>query len=80
MINDIARLPSLRAALDELLLPGADSGDGTSITETRAEIAGIEAKWSNADLLRAYQRTDGEPGDPEADALLAEIERRGLDT
>lgn len=30
-------------------------------------------------LLRAYQRTTGEPGDPEADALLAEIERRGLD-
>ena len=33
----------------------------------------------NADLLAAYQRTNGEPGNPEADALLAEIERRGLD-
>jgi hypothetical protein len=30
-------------------------------------------------LLRAYQLTDGEPGSSEADALLAEIERRGLD-
>jgi hypothetical protein len=31
-------------------------------------------------LLAAYQRTDGEPGNPEANALAAEIERRGLDT
>ena len=29
-------------------------------------------------LLRAYQCTDGKPGDAEADALLAEIERLGL--
>lgn len=34
---------------------------------------------SDTDLLAAYQRTTGEPGDPEADALAAEIERRGLD-
>jgi hypothetical protein len=34
---------------------------------------------SDADLLAAYQRTNGEPGNAEADALLAEIERRGLD-
>ncbi|WP_269430560.1 hypothetical protein [Sphingomonas sp. Ag1] len=34
---------------------------------------------SDKDLLAAYQRTTGEPGDPEADALLAEIERRNLD-
>jgi hypothetical protein len=32
------------------------------------------------DLRVAYERTDGEPGNPEADALLAEIKRRGLDT
>ena len=30
-------------------------------------------------LEAAYQRTSGEPGDPAADALCAEIERRGLD-
>lgn len=35
---------------------------------------------NDADLLRAYQRTTGEPGDPVADALEKEIERRGLDT
>ena len=34
---------------------------------------------SDADLVAAYQRTDGEPGNAEADALAAEIERRGLD-
>jgi len=30
-------------------------------------------------LVRAYERTSGEQGDAEADALSAEIERRGLD-
>lgn len=30
-------------------------------------------------LIAAYQATGGEPGDAIADALLAEIERRGLD-
>lgn len=34
---------------------------------------------SDEALLAAYQDTSGEPGDPEADALLAEIERRNLD-
>jgi hypothetical protein len=34
---------------------------------------------TDAALLAAYQRTEGEPGNPEADALLAEIKRRELD-
>ena len=38
----------------------------------------IRAK-SDADLLAAYQATTGESDDAEAMALLAEIERRGLD-
>jgi len=37
------------------------------------------AAMPDPELLRAYQRTTGEPGDPVADALLAEIERRELD-
>lgn len=37
------------------------------------------AALSAADLLAAYQRTTGEPDDAEAEALLTEIERRGLD-
>lgn len=34
---------------------------------------------SDAELLAEYQRTDGEPGNPIVDAIVAEIERRGLD-
>jgi hypothetical protein len=34
---------------------------------------------SDRDLVAAYQRTNGVPGNVEADNLLAEIERRGLD-
>lgn len=34
---------------------------------------------SDADLCAAYGRTDGEPGNREADALLDEIQRRNLD-
>lgn len=34
---------------------------------------------SDERLIEAYQSTSGEPGDAEADALLAEIERRGLE-
>ena len=34
---------------------------------------------SDADLIAAYQRTDGEPGNPVADALLEEIRARNLD-
>jgi hypothetical protein len=34
---------------------------------------------SDADLLAAYQRTLGEPGDQDGDGLAAEIERRPLD-
>jgi hypothetical protein len=37
------------------------------------------ADMTDQDLLAAYQRTNGEPGSAEADALLAEIERRNLD-
>lgn len=34
---------------------------------------------SDAELLAEYQRSGGEPGNPEVEAILAEIERRGLD-
>jgi len=37
------------------------------------------AGLTDRDLLAAYQRTTGEPGDPQVEAILAEIERRGLD-
>ncbi len=34
---------------------------------------------SDADLLAEYQRTSGEPGEPDVEAILAEIKCRGLD-
>jgi hypothetical protein len=34
---------------------------------------------SDRDLLKEYQRSGGEPGDPDVEAILAEICRRGLD-
>ena len=37
------------------------------------------AQWTDKQLCDAYQLTQGEHGDPEADALAAEIERRGID-
>ena len=37
------------------------------------------AAMSDADLLAAYQETTGEPGNAGDEALLTEIERRGLD-
>lgn len=35
---------------------------------------------TDAELWTAYQKTDGEPGDAEADRLALELEYRGLDT
>lgn len=47
--------------------------------QSRCPVCNGLGTLSDADLLTAYQRTSGEPGDPAADALCAEIERRGLD-
>ena len=55
-------------------VPKTLHGEPPELLEVRGEVY-----MTDAELLRAYQRTTGEPGDPEADALLAEIERRGLD-
>ena len=34
---------------------------------------------SDAELVAKFQITDGKPGDPALEAILAEIQRRGLD-
>lgn len=36
-------------------------------------------QMSDRDLVAAYVMTEGDPDDPRAEALLAEIERRNLD-
>lgn len=33
---------------------------------------------SDSDLLAEYQRSGGEPGDPEVEAIVTEIQRRNL--
>jgi len=49
------------------------------IQHQRDAISDIEAKLPDKQLVAAYQRTDGEPGNPEADALAAELQRRNVD-
>ena len=34
---------------------------------------------SDAELIAEYQATDGDPDNPEVEAIVREIERRGLD-
>jgi hypothetical protein len=59
-------------------------GEGRDTTDEklalfRQHAAGLITLIPDVDLLAAYRRTDREPGNLEADALAAEIERRGLD-
>lgn len=51
----------------------------TSNEQPGAVAGKVAAGMSDEALRAAWQRTTGEPGDPEADALLAEIARRNLD-
>ena len=63
---------------------GQHGRSGRSVPMTEVDLTAIRVPnriivMSDAALLAAYERTDGEPGDPETDALLAEIHRRELD-
>lgn len=42
-------------------------------------VTDLFATVPDAEICEAYLNTDGEPGDPVADALAAECERRNLD-
>ncbi|GGB15262.1 hypothetical protein GCM10011380_00880 [Sphingomonas metalli] len=53
--------------------------DGTPMIEQVGIDPPEPAVLSDRALLAAFHCTDGEPGNPEADALLAEIRRRDLD-
>ncbi len=46
--------------------------------EIHEQIREAISQASDRDLITAYQQTGGEPGNPEADTLLSEIERRHL--
>jgi hypothetical protein len=58
-------------------------GRFTGLPESRARTYPLPMtdprELSDVDLVAAYQRTDGEPGNAEADAMAAEIQRRNLD-
>lgn len=45
----------------------------------RAVVAIIFQEVTDAGIADSYQRTDGAPGNPFADLLCAEAERRGID-
>jgi len=83
--HDLTRLADFRARLAELDAGTTTSGfdDADTTDDTRAffkrAASAIEAAWPDDRLLRAYQETDGAPGNAEADAILAEIRHRDLD-
>ncbi|KHA64446.1 hypothetical protein [Sphingomonas sp. Ant20] len=43
-----------------------------------AEVRGLLAAASDADVIAAYRATEGEVGDPAAEALLGDVRRRQL--
>lgn len=61
------------------------NGEGRDTTaewraDFAAQVASIISALSDTDLVGAYGRIGRETGNPEADTLLAEINRRGLNT
>jgi hypothetical protein len=58
---------------------GVDPMAAMATVDLQHEIGDAIAQASDAELLAAYQQTDSEHDDLEADALLAEIGRRHLD-
>jgi len=78
MTSEIAKLRSLRATLEEMERPGFGAANDAAIADARSDIGAIEEAWPDERLIAAHRATTGEAGDAEADALRAEIERRGL--
>lgn len=76
---------SEKAADADLLLAGVDLTElermrWLNVLEDHAWAVGeLLGPVSDADLLGAYHRSGGEPGDADTDALCAAIERRNLD-
>jgi hypothetical protein len=77
-LHDIAKLRSLRGTLAEMQQPQRSAGSKEAINNCQGEISKIEADWPDDRLVAAYNGTEKRAGDPEADALLAEIKHRGL--
>ncbi len=87
----MAELQRLLAAQDAIaLMPtpmldmsvgsmGADPMSAVAIVDMQQQIGALVAGATDEGLIKAYQETDGELGSLDAEALLAEIERRNLD-
>jgi hypothetical protein len=88
LLAELRRLSSAQDALALMPTPMLDMSVGNlgldpmaaiATVDLQHEIDGAIAHASDAELITAYQQTDGEQDDLEAEALLAEIERRNLD-
>ena len=87
----LAELQRLLAAQDAtVLMPtpmldmsvgsmGADPMSAVAIVDMQQQIVELVVRATDEDLIKAYRETDGEREGLDAEALLAEIERRNLD-
>ena len=87
----LAELQRLLAAQDAIaLMPtpvldmsvgsmGADPMSAVAIVDMQQQIVELVVRATDEDLIKAYRETDGERECLDAEALLAEIERRNLD-
>lgn len=57
---------------------GVDPMSSYAIVEMQEEISALVAEATDADLIKAYQKTDGEPDRMAVETLLAEVQRRNL--
>ncbi|SFP55589.1 hypothetical protein [Sphingomonas rubra] len=78
MSSDIARLATLRTTLAEMERPGLGFANDQAIAGTRSAIRMIEQAWPDERLQAAHAAAIGQGEMAERDALLAEIEHRGL--
>lgn len=87
LLAELRRLSSARDALAQMPTPMLDMSVGNLGVDPMTAMATVDLQHgigtalvhaSDAELLEAYQLSDGEPDNPEAEVLLGEIERRGL--
>jgi hypothetical protein len=57
----------------------ADPMSAVAIVDMQQQIVELVVRATDEDLIKAYRETDGEREGLDAEALLAEIERRNLD-
>ncbi len=65
---------------DEPINASDDAADAAAgeVNEFSAEVTGLLADASDADLTSAYEQSAGEVGHPVAEALLGELKRRNF--